>query len=83
MPYIGKNQRILIQNGNPAGTVGELNYKITKTILEYIDICGESYQAYNDILGVLTAIQHELYDRKIRRYEDKKIKLNGDVYERH
>jgi len=70
-----------IKDGDPPITPGELNYVITKTALKYLDVLGESYQAYCDILGTLEAIKHELYRRKIATYENKKIKSNGDVYE--
>ena len=80
MPYIDQKTRILIAGGGKITQAGELNYKITKVILDYILRKGESYQTYNDILGVLTAIPLELYRRKIAAYEDKKIKDNGDVY---
>ena len=34
---------------------------------------------YQDIVGVLVAVQHELYRRHIAPYEDKAIQRNGDV----
>lgn len=79
MPYIEKNRRIEINNGDMPKTAGELNYVITGIVIGFL---GDSpnYQKYNDVLGVLTAIQFELYRRKISDYEDKKIAENGDVY---
>ena len=79
MPYIQKETRShLIEKPYPL-TPGELNYMITKMIIEYL---GESpgYQRFNDALGVLTAAQLELYRRMVAPYEDVKIKENGDVY---
>lgn len=80
MPYIKKEDRDRIKNqdGLPR-TAGELNYVITTLIHCYINSLGESYQAYNDVLGVLEGAKLELYRRKVAPYEDKKIKENGDV----
>ena len=81
MPYIKTTRRTDILNGEHPKNAGELNYIITFQINLYLADKGESYQTYNDILGVLSAIPKELYDRKIRPYEDLKIKENGDVYD--
>jgi len=80
MPYVDEKSRIRIECGGIPRNAGELNYKITRIINGYTFMKGESYQTYNDILGVLSAIPQELYRRKIASYEDKKIKENGDVY---
>ena len=80
MPYIDKDVRVLLDNGFAfPQTAGELNYLFTTYIIRYIKDKGESYQTYNDILGVLSAVPKELYDRRIRAYEDKKIQEHGDL----
>ena len=79
-PYIKQQRRMYLRDGDPPDTPGELNYTITRTILKYLDVLGESYQTYCDILGTLEAIKCELYRRKIATYENKKIKSNGDVF---
>lgn len=61
-------------------TPGELNYAFTQLFHAYLGFTGESYQAYNDILGALEGAKLELYRRRIAHYEDKKIQENGDVY---
>lgn len=63
-------------------TSGELNYTFTYFINWYLNQKGESYQTYNDIIGALEGAKLELYARKVRPYEDIKIKENGDVYEK-
>jgi len=78
MPYIDPKRRIDAEV--LPRDAGELNFKFTKVILRYIDFKGESYQTYNDIIGVLEGAKLELYRRKIAPYEDTKIKENGDVY---
>ncbi len=58
---------------------GILNYLFTKIAHIYIDVKGENYQAYNDVIGALEGAKLELYRRRIALYEDKKIEENGDV----
>jgi len=82
MPYIDRETKDALLHGEiTPQNAGQLNYVITKKILEFLKTKGESYQAFNDVLGVLTATPLELYRRRIAYYEDKKIKDNGDVYE--
>jgi len=81
MPYIDKALRKGIDNRTAqVVTAGELNYKITQVLQEYLEVRGESYQTYNDMCGVLTCAQMELYRRKVVHYENKKIDCNGDVW---
>ena len=61
---------------------GELNYILFKIILQYIRDKRECYQIYNDVIGVLGCIKQELYRRFISKYEDLKIKQNGDIVEK-
>lgn len=84
MPYIGAQRRkeldsVLIYVS--AVTSGELNYKITKLLLEYVNTNGKKYQTFNDILGALEGAKQELYRRIISKYEEQKIIENGDVYD--
>lgn len=81
MPYIKPERRdFAMECGADAENCGELNYHLTLDIISYLREHGEKYQTYNDIMGVLSCIQMELYRRMIAPYEDKKIKENGDVY---
>jgi len=84
MPYIeDKRRREQLLNSGIVGipkNAGELNYKITIICKQCLEHKGESYQTYNDILGVLAAVPLELYRRKIVQYEGEKIAENGDVY---
>jgi hypothetical protein len=79
VPYIEKNRRIAIACGQHAATPGELNYKITREVHDYIRHNGESYATYNAALGALEAAKLELYRRFVAPYEDTKIHQNGDV----
>lgn len=67
--------------GTFPANAGQLNYKITQEIWEYIRDMGQSYTTYNDVIGVLECAKLELYRRMIGPYEDKKKEENGDVYE--
>lgn len=60
-------------------TPGELNYLFTKLIRSYL---GEfpTYRDFNDVVGALECAKMELYRRVVSKYEDVKIKENGDVY---
>lgn len=87
MPYIKKEDRVAFAEENVgvlfplANNAGELNYAITKVVLEYInDGVPINYQKFNDALGALEGAKLELYRRLIAPYEDKKIEENGDVF---
>jgi len=79
MPYILKSRREELE---PILTyeVGDLNYYITKSCLLYLETQSETYKAYNEVIGVLECVKQEIYRRRIAPYEDKKKKLNGDVF---
>ena len=80
MPYIDKKRREDLGRYGVPQNSGELNYRITQVISEYLQNKGESYQTYNDILGALDGAGKELYERKIKDYERIKMQENGDVY---
>lgn len=63
----------------PSMTAGDLNYLITKLCHGYLTRKGENYATHNEVMGVLTCASSEYYARRVRPYEDKKIKENGDV----
>lgn len=78
MPYIDKQKRKELKVRHPQDA-GELNYWITKQLLTYIKVRGESYQTYCEIEGVLSHASKELYRRHTALYENKKMLANGDV----
>lgn len=59
---------------------GELNYTISIICKEYFKKNGGRYQQINDIIGALEGCKLEYYRRSVSKYEDEKIKENGDVY---
>jgi len=80
MPYITQKRREMLNDWETPQTSGELNYLLTILCKEYLEVHGEKYATYNDIVGALEGAKLEIYRRKIAPYEDKKIKENGDVY---
>ena len=86
MPYITKEQRNAIFD-ECSKTVwvewiccaGDLNFAFTRTIMDYIERKGMSYQVLNDIIGALEGCKLELYRRQGVIHEEKKIKENGDL----
>jgi hypothetical protein len=58
---------------------GELNYAITRIVLNFL---GEQprYADFNNAVGALECAKLELYRRMVAPYEDFKIAENGDVY---
>ncbi len=79
MPYIKKDQRQKIAKGQKPSNPGELNYKVTTLLLQYLKDKGTSYATFNEILGVLNAVNQEFYRRWVAPYEDQKIQENGDI----
>lgn len=80
LPYIKPIRRQDLNNGDHPINSGELNYVITRTIIEYVRNNGRSYNTFNDIIGALEGAKLEFARRVIAEYEDKKIEENGDVY---
>lgn len=81
MPYINELRKKQLGRGDDTPqNAGELNYAITRTIVQYLQEQKLSYQRINDILGALEGAKLEFYRRVAGHYEDYKIKENGDVY---
>lgn len=82
MPYISPERRIVLdENKNSPQNAGELNYVLTRQILQYIINKGECYQSYNDVIGVLGCIDNEIKFRSLNLYEVTKRLSNGDLDE--
>lgn len=85
MPYIKENKRLeLLKKASKGFFIpkepGELNFLISTLCKFYIEEKGISYKTYNDIIGVLECCKQEIYRRLIAKYEDEKIKENGDIF---
>ena len=78
MPYIKecRKQWALV---NPVGS-GELNYKLTQAVIDYIAANKLSYGTINDVVGALECAKAEFLRRIVTPYENKKLYENGDVY---
>lgn len=84
MPYIKQAHRDEIEGSGSSPYAmlnpGDLNYKITLLLIDYLNTHDLKYQTINDIMGALEGAKAEFYRRIAAPYEDKKIKENGDVY---
>ncbi len=78
MPYIRKEDRERAEK--TPWTNGELNYALTRMVLDYIGRKGRNYNNINDVLGALEGCKLEFYRRYVSEYEDQKIDTNGEVY---
>ena len=80
MPYIDQAARADLDAGlRKAETAGELNYQITRLLLEYYER-NPGYRGINDVLGACQGASMEFYRRVAVNYENEKIIANGDVY---
>ena len=81
MPYIDEKarERLKRDDSPKAHNPGDLNYLITKMLLNYIEDRGMSYKVINDVIGVLECAKMELYRRHAVPYENAKMAQNGDV----
>jgi hypothetical protein len=84
MPYINQARRNDlapdIDRFAPVNAVGELNYVITCLVQKFLAQSHVGYTELNAAIGVLECAKLELYRRVVARYEDTKIKENGDVF---
>lgn len=81
MPYIDQDRKHQIEeHGGQPVSPGELNYCITKMLINYAERRGLSYQTINDIIGALEGAKMEFYRRVAAPYEAGKIKENGEIY---
>ena len=79
MPYIKEEDRGLVEQKG-ARVAGELNYRFTCEIVQFLRDRPLSYALINDVLGALEGAKLEFVRRIVNPYEDKKIEENGDVY---
>lgn len=79
MPYIKEEDRQRLRRTTRPTTVGELNYLVTKMIIEFLGP-NPNYADFNGAVGALECCKLELVRRMVSPYEDAKIEENGDVY---
>jgi len=59
---------------------GDLNYVICTIVNSFVNLHGEKYHRYNDLIGVLECSKAEIYRRLISNYEDKAMIKSGEVF---
>jgi hypothetical protein len=82
MPYIEKKLRRIIDKAvkelsEVVLTSGDINYAITKLFLSRHP---NTYQEYNELIGILECVKLEFYRRAVVPYEGRKLLENGDVF---
>ncbi len=79
MPYITHEAKLELAAGRRPRSVGELNYCLTRLMIEYChnDL---TYKDVNDVIGALECAKMEFYRRVAVPYEELKRGENGDVY---
>lgn len=88
MPYIVQEKRIALQKAiadlvkelkelGVEERAGNLNYTFSTILNEMYPI--NKYRELNDLMGVLTCIQQEMYRKRIGPYEDTAVEKNGDI----
>ena len=81
MPYLEKTRREVLDNKLICPDKGgDINYLVTQLCQTFLELKGESYATYNEIVGALECCKLELYRRKVAIYEQKKAFENGDVW---
>lgn len=80
MPYVQRALRMELAKEGFADRSGELNYQVTRLIVNYVENNGLDYNVINEVVGALECAKHEFVRRVVEPYEDSKIAENGDVY---
>jgi hypothetical protein len=80
VPYVSRSRRLALAKEGVALGPGDLNYQITRLLVNYVETNGVNYKAINDIVGALEGAKLEFYRRVASPYEDAKCVENGDVY---
>ena len=78
MPYIAKELRHTAER-TPLNA-GELNFALTRLLLDYLDRRGLSYATLNECVGALECCKQEFVRRVVNPYESDKCAQNGDCY---
>lgn len=79
-PYIDMGVRASLDDGRKAQKGGELNYKISKLLNDFVAMKGLSYATINEAVGALESAKLEFYRRVAAPYENLKVAQNGEVY---
>lgn len=80
MPYIKDEQKQALDKGMDALNAGELTYIFQSEIKRYLQHHGLRYQQIAEVLGSLEGARLDFIDRVVKKYEEDKALLNGDVW---
>ncbi len=85
MPYIpGVERRSKLRPESDAHPedAGDLNFQISCLLNDYMVYHGMNYIRMDDCVGACTNAVHEFQRRVMDPYENLKITINGDVYDK-
>lgn len=82
MPYIdpAKREELEPTSVDPADCAGSLNFQISRLVERYVLDNGLRYETLNAVVGALESAKAEFQRRIVSKYEDRKIRENGDIY---
>ncbi len=85
MPYIPQKSRReldpdIVALAKNIKSEGELNYAIMRLVILLLKRGTVSYSRLNSMMGVLSCVSAEFYRRIMARYENEKIRENGDLF---
>lgn len=81
MPYLTEERKAEIDAGARPEVGGELNYAVTKLLVQFLQDNGPvNYALLNEVVGAVDGAKAEFQRRVVAPYEDTKIEQNGDVY---
>lgn len=78
MPYVSQELR----KAPKPQSAGELNFRITQLLNNFLLDWGLTYGSVNTCVGALECAKLELYRRVAVPYEIEKMMVHGDVYDR-
>lgn len=80
MPYLDAGIRESLDQGRKPKIGGELNYRISSMLSDFIAMKGLSYATINEFIGALECAKLEAYRKVAADYEDFKEVTNGTVW---
>ncbi len=81
MPYITTEEKLDLTSTMEPVTPGQLTYTVTVLVNRFVKAQGRiRFVTLCLVMGALMCAAFEFYRRVVVKYEDEKIRSNGDVY---
>lgn len=78
MPHCEHEVIVKLEEGMKPMEAGELTAMLYKECVEFVVRRGRSYWVYCIVMGSLIGCLLEFYRKKVAKYEDEKIAVNGE-----